>query len=420
MSSWQTLSFEQATNYSVLANIFHTQTAAAISRHLNDFLPFKGEFPLYFARISPSGHDPKLEVVWNVYLRAHNPNRAMFVVAIVYSKEFPRNDVEAYLRVPDPSKMYVKYPNPLLDRNGRIQLNAAQLLSLERHPYSIRSILIVLSRQFERNFPYEYIPVPGASNFPDTHPFAPLAPNNKTPESFTGIQNEKRLEDIAEKVLIDINQKASQYINTRKQSIQYLKTLRAQNERLEKAKADLLNHKQMLSEYLPNVGNVRTLIQQLKGREDTIEEHANSLIAGDTLQAKALELVVDSLALDDMMGLLDDALKSEKLSCEEYVKLITDLGREQFFARFVYQKIQPQLTTTQSTSAFSSNSKMPGHSTGPNLPHEIAPSIPKRLSPEDVLKREFPKADMGIIHDVLSNLNNDIGAASAQLKVMFP
>ncbi|CCW62764.1 unnamed protein product [Phytomonas sp. EM1] len=412
--TYKAITLEEAVRVEFLSKVFNQHSAANISRHLSDFFGYKNEFPSYFVRIISYQTGAVLEVVWNIRLNGIDPSRATIIIAIEFRDQFPMNDLKAFLRVSDPSKMCVKQPYNLISNDGSIQLDSLYALRGASRPYPIILILTTLKKQFEAEYPLVDIPGQVASNVQSC-----TMPN---PSATTHSEQAKRhalIESVAEKVFINLNQKTSSYLDTRKQSLKYLEELRVKRNELEKAKADLMNHKQRLSEYLPNACDISSLLEQLNGHEDTIEEHAKCLIPGNELQARVLELVVDNLALDDMLGLLDDGLKSEKLSCEEYVKLITDLSREQFLARFAYQKIQPQVAPLQSMPAASSNPNTPGFPSMSRPPHEPAPSIPRRLSPEELLKLEFPNAEIGIIRDVLSNLNNDIKAAQAHLKSIF-
>lgn len=245
----------------------------------------------------------------------------------------------------------------------------------------------------------------------------PIANNSNPPGAQPGASplrgvdpiRAKMIQEAAEKIVIDLNEKASAYLATREQSLGYLQSLTASNRELQDAKQVLVCHKAELNEYLPQVGDIGTLLQQLDGHTDSVEEHANCLAPVNPLQIRALDLMADVHASEDILSLLEEGLRSEHLTCDEYVKCVSDVGRELFVTRFLCQRVFEQLTDESGVDV-----------SAPSVESTRAPPpVPKRLPASAALHAEFPNASIDIINDVLKNVAGDIVKARSQLQIFF-
>ncbi|EPY36608.1 hypothetical protein STCU_00496 [Strigomonas culicis] len=286
--------------------------------------------------------------------------------------------------------------------DGSIQVECLSFLRGTERPFPILDVLLALSEQFELEFPLV------SSNYQ-----APLSTNDANAVTAalsmtaSSPQRSQLIQEVAEKVVIDLNQKASNYLDTRQQSLQYLKKLNDTNRELTKAQGLLEKHEKELKEYIPTVGSVGTLIQQLEGRPDTPEEHSKCLIPVGALQAQALDLTAAIHASEDALRLLEDGLRSEQLGCDDYVKLVGDVGREQFVTRFLWRRVMDRLEPAGGASTASMLRPQ-----APQVPHS-------RPSGCEALMQEFPDAPPDVVADVLRNANDDLTMARTQMKALF-
>ncbi|EPY41264.1 hypothetical protein AGDE_00595 [Angomonas deanei] len=332
-----------------------------------------------------------------LHVRAANApaSNAPLMVRLLLPKGFPQQQLSLYLLQVD-ANLKIKQPYPVMSADGNIQLECLSFLRGTERPYPLLDILVAVTEQFELEYP-----------FVDKNYRPP--PQQKSSEvNMTNLVNNKRKEQLvqeaAEKVVIDLNEKASTYLQTREESLSYLKKLNDINRDLKKADGMLTKHEAELKSYLPNVGNVQSLMKTLDGYEDSVEEHNRCLTAEDPLHARALDLMAELHASEDTLRLLEDGLKAEQLNCEDFVKCVSDVGREQFVTRFLWIRVCDSI---------------PQLSSIPTTADGTAPSIPQRLNAQAVLSSEFPSAPPDVIADVLRNTNNDVGRSRQELKSMF-
>jgi hypothetical protein len=400
------LSLSQAADISVISKYYPPVAASAITHAVNCFLPYANNFPNSRARLTP-GKDIAEPLHLECFLMIRkNPRDAgtPLLVVLSFTDQYPQQIPSAVL-VPPPGNDKIKQPYPVMSPDGRIQVECLSFLRGVERPFPLLDTLLAISEQFELEYPLvgsDYHP-PNAS---PTAVLSNLASQNIDPARQALVQ------EAAEKVVIDVNEKASNYLDTREQALQYLQRLNESNRELHKAKELLQAHQAELQEYVPSVGSVSSLLRQLEGHSDTIEEHANCLVPADPLQARALELMAEIHASDDLLTLLEDGLKRELITCDEYVKNVSEVGRDQFVSRFLYLRASEKLKKADSGIPPLSSRHS---SASPNSP----PDIPQRLSPAHALQLEFLSTDIEVIRDVLASVNNDVPTARQQLKLMF-
>ncbi|ORC88394.1 uncharacterized protein TM35_000172660 [Trypanosoma theileri] len=151
---------------------------------------------------------------------------------------------------------------------------------------------------------------------------------------------------------------------------------------------------------------------------DSPEVHSTCIVPADELQARALELLGEIHASDDSLELLERSLKAGQLSCEEYVRRVSDVGREQFEARFLFGRV----TEAVNRSATGTGPRLPQNTPRANAAqrHTGEPiKVPTKLENEEVLLREFPEVGTEMIKAVLNLANGSLSEARVQLKAML-
>ncbi|KAL7699977.1 Vps23 core domain containing protein [Lotmaria passim] len=401
------ITLNDAADISVVSKYYPPVAASAITYAVSSFLPYANNFPNSRARLTPGkGVAEPLHLECFLMIRKTPDSVGTpLLVVLSFTDQYPQQMPSAVLVTP-PGKEKIKQPYPVMSPDGRIQVECLSFLRGVERPFPLLDMLLAISEQFELEYPLvgpDYCP-------PTSSPAAAVAPMPATQNVDPARQ--ALVQDAAEKVVIDVNEKAANYLDTREQALRYLQKLNESNRELHKAKDLLQSHQEELQEYVPSVGNVSSLLRQLEGHSDTIEEHANCLVPADPLQARALELMAEIHASDDLLSLLEEGLKREVFTCDEYVKNVSEVGRDQFVSRFLYVRASEKLKKPESGAAPLSSRTSSGS-------HSSPPDVPQRLSPTRALQLEFPSTDLDVIRDVLASVNNDVPVARQQLKMMF-
>lgn len=400
------LTLSQAGDIAVVSKYYPPITASAITYAVNSFLPYAGNFPNSRARLTPGKEvaEPLHLECFLMIRKSPQDAGTPLLVVLSFTDQYPQQIPSAVLVAP-PGKEKIKQPYPVMAPDGRIQVECLSFLRGVERPFPLLDMLLAISEQFELEYP-----LVGPDYRPPTT--SPAAVSAKLSGQSSDPARQALVQEAAEKVVIDVNEKASNYLDTREQALQYLQKLNESNRELHKAKEMLQAHQVELQEYVPSVGNVSTLLRQLEGHTDSIEEHANCLVPADPLQARALELMAEIHASDDLLSLLEEGLKREVFSCDEYVKNVSEAGRDQFVSRFLYLRASEKLKRSDpNIPSISSRTS----SCTPGSP----PDIPQRLSPTHALQTEFPATDLDVIRDVLASVNNEVPVARQQLKLMY-
>ncbi|KAK7199703.1 Vps23 core domain containing protein [Novymonas esmeraldas] len=409
------ITLHQAADISVVSKYYPPVAASAISYAVSTFLPYAGNFPNSKGRLTPGKNVAEplhLECFLTIRQSQQESRGTQLLVVLSFTDQYPQQMPSAVL-VPPPGGEKIKHPYSVMSNDGRIQVECLSFLRGVERPYPVLDMLLAISEQFELEYP-----LVSANYRPPAAPTA-SAVAASTQSAFGNAVSPARqslVQDAAERVVIDVNEKAGNYLDTREQALLYLQTLNESNRELHKAKKILTTHHNELQEYVPSVGNVNSLLRQLDGHANTVDEHANCLVPADPLQARALELMAEIHASDDTLALLEEGLKRELLTCDEYVKNVSDVGREQFVSRFLYVRVSDRLQKTSGSIGTSSPSTPPASVGSPSSP----PEVPQRLAPAEALRMEFPSADMEVIRDVLASVSNDVVVARQQLRMMFP
>ncbi|CBZ36835.1 hypothetical protein, conserved [Leishmania donovani] len=407
------LTLHQAADISIVSQYYSPVAASAITYAISNFLPYANNFPNAKVRLTP-GKDIAEPLHFECFLTIRKSPQdtqgTPLLVVISFADHYPQQMPSAVL-VPPPGGEKIKHPYSVMSIDGRIQVECLSFLRGVVRPYSLLDMLLAISEQFELEYP-----LVGANYVPPTAAASDLLSAQSAELSDMDPARQSLVQEAAERVVIDVNQKASKYLDMREQALLYLQKLNESNRELQRAKEILTEHQDELQEYLPSVGNVSSLVRQLDGHEDTVEEHANCLVPADPLQARALELLAEIHAADDTLALLEEGLKRELMTCDDYVKNVSDVGREQFVSRHLYLKVSDKLGKTSSGAAATTPVSTPPPGQSPRSP----PEVPQRLAPTEALRMEFPSADVDVIRDVLASVEGDLTIARQQLKMMFP
>ncbi|KAG5496160.1 hypothetical protein JKF63_02461 [Porcisia hertigi] len=403
------ITLSEAADIALVSKHYPPIAASAITYAVANFLPYASNFPHSRGRLTPGKNISEplhLECFLMIRKNPDDARNTSLLVVISFTDQYPQQTPSAVL-VPPPGGERIKYPYPIMSNDGCIQVECLPFLRGVERPYPLLDILLAIREQFQLEYPLvdaNYRPPPQIAGKPALAQGGLM--NGLDPARQSLIQ------EAAECVVINLNEKAKGYLETRQQALLHLQKLNETNRELHKAKDVLMKHHERLQKYVPTVGDVSSLLHQLDGFSDTVEEHADCLVVADPLQMRALELMAEIHASNDTLALLEEGLKRELLTCDEYVKRVSDVGREEFVSRHLYLSVSDKLRkASASTAAVPSQSLSPPNS---------APEVPHRLAPIEALSLEFPSADADVIRDVLASVNDNVMVARQQLRMMFP
>lgn len=398
-----------------LNSLYEPPAANAVYAQLRELLPYESNFPGcsgFFTKGSSSRGVLQLHAA--VRVGPTGPAGVQEVrVGLTFPPSFPNQAVTVQVLLPESSSVggvRIKHPYPVMGSDGLVQVECLTMLRGVERPYPLLDLLLALTEQFELELPYV------AGN----HPVVQQAPPgqadmarvlNKTTQN---PQRTALIQEAAEKVVIDLNNKAGAYLETREQSLSYMQRLNESNRELDKAREVLTRNQAELEQYIPNMADVGALVRRLEQIPDSVEEHGRCLVAQSEKQERTVTLLAEIHATEDMLSLLEDGLKNDYFDVDEYVKLVSDVGRDQFMSRFLCQRVMPELI-----GGVTAPLHMPGGyspSSGQSIPR---PAVPQRLTPLAALRTEFPQADSQVIRDVLQNVDGDVANARRELRTLY-
>ncbi|ESL05731.1 hypothetical protein TRSC58_06608, partial [Trypanosoma rangeli SC58] len=231
-------------------------------------------------------------------------------------------------------KWSIRQPSQVVASNGSVHLSKLSLLSGATPPYSLLEILLALTEQFELEFPLV-----------SAHQTVRDSVNNSSHgrcARLTNMSNEQRStleKKAAEALMLHLLSKAEGYLDTREKSLNRIAHLYKCGGAMREARGLLEEKRSELLPYSLTVEKVEKLVEKFTQLPDNLEVHSTCIVPVDDLQARALELLSEIHALDDALELLERSLKAGQLSCEEYVRCVSDIGRKQFEARFLFARV---------------------------------------------------------------------------------
>ncbi|RNE96042.1 uncharacterized protein Tco025E_09820 [Trypanosoma conorhini] len=307
----------------------------------------------------------------------------------------------------------ISQPSRVVAPNGSVRLSELSLLSGAAPPYSLLEVLLALTEQFELEFPLV-----------SAHQVAKGNVNNSTrvrQDRLTSMSIDQRSaleQKAAETLMLHLLSKAEGYLDTRQQSLRQIAHLYQCGGAMREARGLLEEKRAELLQYLPAVDTVEKIIEKFTQIPDDFEAHSKCVVPVDDLQAHALEFLSEIHALDDALELLERSLRAGQLSCEEYVRRVSDIGREQFEARFLFARVAEAVNRVCAKTG-QPLPTMPPRTTSKPAPGNGPIQVPTKMKSVDLLLREFPEVDSEMVKTVLNAVDGNVPDARVQLKAML-
>ncbi|ESS66893.1 hypothetical protein TCDM_04417 [Trypanosoma cruzi Dm28c] len=407
----------------------YSQAAATeINKYITDFMVYLGNFGNISCSFSMKANQRLFVLQCPLFV---TPPRNDSTGAQEDNKEFPPLFVEVYFPPRFPSvppccsvnptnykynnveKWSIRQPSRIITSNGSVNLSELSLLSGATPPYSLLEILLALTEQFEIEFPL--IP----ANQVTQSKANTQTQGHRRPSPNTSSERRSALERrAAELLMLHLLSKAEGYLDTREQSLNQFERLYRCGGAMREARGLLEEKKTELLAYSPAVDKVEDLVGRLTQLPDNLEVHSKCIEPVDDLQTHALELLSEIHALDDALELLERSLKAGQLSCEEYVRRVSDMGRKQFEARFLFARVAEAVNRSSAKTAQRLPSIPPRVYSRPVLGDEPI-KVPTKLNSLDLLLKEFPEVGSEMVKAVLNVVDGNLSDARVQLRAML-
>lgn len=444
------------TKLDVLKRHYSALAAEALHDYINDFMPYTENFKNISCHFCNNDKQLLLTLDCPIYVMPPGVNAAAaprqglvhpLRVEVVFLANFPNSAPTVKLlpntfRCGNLTEWRVRPASSIMDEDGAIHLEKLALLEQAVVPYSLLEILVALTEQFEAEFPLtpserEPIgqnpsiatatpPVSSIVNSVVNSTFCPTdrsAPPNvmpvpEMPTSDPSVvdPHNQLIQGACDAVMIHLLFKADAYLDTRAKALEYLKTLDKASNELRSALATLEKNKEELLKFSPAPGRVEDLTTTLEQVANSMETHSDCIVPADEVHARALELLGDIHSLDDVLELLERSLRHGQITCEEYVRRVSDVGRQQFEARFLFDRLTAAVRGTQRC--------------GTPLPSDVVPTANAREEPSatqpttlaEVIKQlheEFPDVELDVVKAVLEVTEMNLSETRVQLHAIM-
>ncbi|RNF13019.1 uncharacterized protein Tco025E_06342, partial [Trypanosoma conorhini] len=229
---------------------------------------------------------------------------------------------------------------------------------------------------------------------------------------------EKLLQRAAENIFTWQLFSAGPYLSFRKESVSLLKKLYASKKVVKQELGLLEGLLGQLRELSVSTKTLNQVITMPSNSMHDAEDSSKCVVPVDDLQAHALEFLSEIHALDDALELLERSLRAGQLSCEEYVRRVSDIGREQFEARFLFARVAEAVNRVCAKTG-QPLPTMPPRTTSKPAPGNGPIQVPTKMKSVDLLLREFPEVDSEMVKTVLNAVDGNVPDARVQLKAML-
>ncbi|KEG06711.1 hypothetical protein DQ04_12621010 [Trypanosoma grayi] len=417
---------ELRSHTTVEALLMHYSPAAAtaISTYIGEFLAYIHNFGTISCSFLKQDNQSLLFLVCPLYVVPPGVNKteancrdtetALLHVGVLFPSMFPSVlpfcSVMANRCSHKGVKWTTRQSSRVLAPNGSVQLCELSLLKGSTPPYSLLEILVALTEQFELEFPLIPVNLAGQSKTA-----APGAVRGGGATTFSDTERNAVIRRASEAVLLHVLSKADKYLETREEALRHLQRLYQSDGALREARALLGKRKEELQQYAPAMWKVERLVSTCSHLPNSLEVHSTCIVPADDLHARALELLGEIHASDDLMDLLERSLKAGQLSCDEYVRLVSDLSRKQFEARFLFGHVAEAVNRTTATGSGSPLPSAPPR----NRPNHGKVEVPSKIGNEEVLRREFPEVGPDVVKAVLNLADGNLADARVQIKAML-
>lgn len=153
---------------------------------------------------------------------------------------------------------------------------------------------------------------------------------------------------LAEKVLLDLRLKGEDHLRFRKQALEHYAKLKSSRLTLEREQEALIEKKQTLLTTAPEMEKVANMVKEWK-QNSAMPTASSCIVPHDELHAQAIELIAQNHAADDVMELLEKRLKKGYMSCDDYLKAVSEVARKQFLAKLLLKRVNARISADLNT-----------------------------------------------------------------------
>lgn len=401
---------------------YSQEKGRAILRYLGDFLPYLSNFqPIVgglreVPNILPGS--PILYLTCPLLVQCRDGSKSIVVVNVHFLPSFPEKIPIVMFVMPAGAK--VREDHAYVTPNGLIRVPQLPLLqhSISPPPHSLCEILLAITDVTEEKFPFVPLSFSNAAPSPAATPTmsaAAISPNVPSPLP-TASKTEppppppplppvrESVSRAAEALMMFLSKRVDAYLEQREVGLQHLARLEEQRKLLESRLPTVAHETSELRTVRTQTAKLCALVEKSAAAQR--EDSSDDLIqpSGDIHQA-ALELLSQIHGYDDMLALHDGPLRKGQVTCDGYIKDVSQTARAQFFAKYRYHKLlnaqnDGKRKVTQSATQPDAPPLAVVAAATPQPPPAVARNLPPAADPVRQLQAEFPQMDQGIVEDV--------------------
>ena len=373
-----------------LVPIYGPDKAKEILRYLNEFETYKNWFPPVEMQFHAAHGTTLLLLECSLVIeREEEPALAPYPirVGVLFTSQFPQQPPCCAILPRDGEQ--IKNGHRAVTSSGAIRL--LQVLAQPvAQPPPLHEILMALAECFKNELPVVGPPAapaqPRCSNSQQipAPPASPPPPYEQQQVHSTARPASSLEQEVVAKTLLRLREMGDAYLAQREQVLRQKEHLESSHKMLEALVASLLEKKRLLLLAGPEMNEVTQRVREWNTGKDQLTAET-CLQAKDALHGQALELLAHIQADDDVMDLLEKKLKKGGIKCDDYLREVTDVARQQFIERYTLKKVCSRLSC----------------------------DLNARL-----LAKKYSSYDPSMISEVLRSCNYSMAAADAQLASM--
>eukprot|EP00760_Papus_ankaliazontas_P008340 PhM_4_TR13734/c0_g1_i1/m.25161/K12183/TSG101, STP22, VPS23; ESCRT-I complex subunit TSG101 len=357
-----------------------------------------------------------------------SPGIAMIPVQLTFPREYPT--CAPWIQIIAPPNNMIVPNHSFLPSNGMLSSSVMRTTRNWDGTPSKKSdvlveLLLELSSLFvdEKKFPFQSLASKYQQQADATgiHTTPPPPPIPSTPH----VDEEERrrrqeFDALVDKVYDEVSRQCDEAQNecetNRAVVASQLELLESSREGLERLCQRLVDHKdKLLNAVLDATAWSEAIDKVVNGPEDILANPERWPVPADENEACKLELIAVDHALEDTLDALEKLLKKNTMTCEEYLREVSETARQQYLVRGLLLKLTDDKGKGNNNNNNSDNAQTDDHSRrreffGGETPEERFQKLVGEL------RREFMDVPRGTVERVLRDSRGDMDLSRAILR----
>jgi hypothetical protein len=419
---------DQVVQEHLLVPLYGTERAKKVTRYVSEFLQYRSNFEGALTATFYEAQGRKwLLLACPIVLSGSGGQDASskISVGVAFPPLFPEkwpycilNDIGARKLCPD---------HPYIAANGVIRLQSLPLLASSSDVPPLIDIIVAVQAALSEVAPFVSVlatPVaplqPAVGTSPTSSPCIGVAAEAQPASPSVAVaaatvlagatpQRAKLLRAAAEALFQHLLRKQDEFLDTREQFLRYERLLSASQAALQASENSLTEKKRHLLEAERPVLAALHRAQEWKAKYlvagQALCDPKDAIVATDAANRAALRLQAEVHAYDDAFDVLERALKKGQLSCDEYLRDVSDVARLQFVAKFQLERVLKRMVESSPSAS---------------LPQSRSPTANLSNGALQLaqLKAQFASLGSQVVEDVYVNAGCNLDVALGHLTAM--